>query len=258
MGKRELEKIKTALEGDPISCMTRIILTEATELAISDKDIIEKIVKKYLKQMNIKEKLWPKVVAQHTQKILDDILSQIRGKLESDTAIDHELLKEYVEFKDYVKTVEKGVSVKNKDTVADVGIVNNVIGGYKKSIFAENSFDAAQEKYFADILDKDKEIESWIRNPKGQFTIRTRAGVYSPDFVVKTKRAFYLVEIKERRAIDNKDADVFEKAEEAQKWCTIVSKATKTKWEYRLVPHDTINKANGFIANISNAVKLKE
>ena len=111
------------------------------------------------------------------------------------------------------------------------------------------------EKYFADVLDKDKEVESWLRNPKGQFSIRVKIGDYSPDFIVRTKSTMYLVEIKEKKAIDNKDPDVFEKAKEAKRWCEIVSKTSKTKWEYKIIPHDGINKRDGFEANISRAVK---
>lgn len=188
--------------------------------------------------------------------LLEDILSQIRNELDSDTIVKHLLVKEYVEFKEYAKSVEKGVSVKDKDDVLDDEIEGNIIGGYKKTIFPENSFDTKQEKCFADILHKDKEVESWLRNPKGQFTIRVKIGGYSPDFIVRTKNTMYLIEIKERKAIDNKDPDVFEKPKEAKRWCGVVSKTSKTKWEYKLIPHDSVIKKDSFMANLSRAVSI--
>ena len=211
---------------------------------------------KYLKQIKVDKKRWPKVVAQHAQKILTDILKQIRDELDADTTVTHRVEDEYVEFREYTKSIEKGLSVKDKDSISDNEIDGTIVGGYKKTIFPENSFDTKQEKWFADILDRDKEVESWLRNPKGQFTIRVKIGSYSPDFIVRTKNCMYLVEIKEKKAIDNKDPDVFEKAREAKRWCEITSKATKTKWEYKLIPHDSVDKKDSFEAHISKSVKV--
>ncbi|MBL7131621.1 MAG: DEAD/DEAH box helicase family protein [Candidatus Omnitrophica bacterium] len=254
--EKELEKIDSSIKENPASYLVRLILMEMVEADISDKDIIQKLVEKYLKQVHKDKRLLAKVVAQHTQKILDDIIKQMHSQLDSEVKIEHRVENEYVEFRDYSKSVEKGLSVKDKDNISDDEIESNIIGGYKKTVFPENSFDSRQEKWFADILDKDKEVESWLRNPKGQFTIRVKIGDYSPDFIVRTKDCMYLVEIKEKRAVENKDPDVFEKANEAKRWCEITSKATKTKWEYKLIPHDKINKTASLKANLSNAVKI--
>ncbi|MBU1147859.1 MAG: DEAD/DEAH box helicase family protein [Candidatus Omnitrophica bacterium] len=254
--EKELEKLNLAISEDPVSYLTRIILTESVELNISDKDIILSLVSKYLRQVNKKEKTWKKITAYHTQKILDDILAQIKVKFDSDTSVEYATEKEFIEFKEYTKTVEKGSPVKDKDRVSDDEILDSIIGGYKRTIFSENSFDSKQEKYFADVLDKDKEVESWIKNPKGQFTIRAKAGSYSPDFIVKTKDSMYIAEIKEKKAIYSKDPDVFEKAKEAKKWCGTVSKAEKAKWEYKLIPHDSVNKKDSLKANLSRAIKI--
>lgn len=254
--EKELERIKIDISEDPVLYLTRIILTESVELDISDKDIIQNLVKKYLKQISKEEKTWKKIAVQHTQKILDDILSQIKAKFDSDVSVEYAIGEEYVEFKEYTKTVEKGSSVKDKDKISDDGILDNVIGGYKKTIFNENSFDSKQEKYFADVLDRDKEVESWVKNPKGQFIIKSRAGDYSPDFVVKAKDSMYIAEIKEERAVYNKDPDVFKKAKEAKRWCDIASKVAKTKWEYKLIPHSSVNKKDSFKANVGRAFKI--
>ena len=254
--EKELEKIDLSIKDNPVSYLVRLVLTETVELDISDKAIIQKLVEKYLKQISKDKKVWVKIVAQHTQKILDDILEQIQKQIDSETTVEHRVEKEYIEFKEYTKSIEKGVPIKNKNNVSDDEITNSIVGGYKKTIFPENSFDAKQEKWFADILDKDKEVESWLKNPKGQFTIRVKIGEYSPDFIVRTKDCIYLVEIKEKRAIENKAPDVFEKAREAKRWCEITSKTSKTKWEYKLIPHDGINKQDSFKANITKSIKI--
>jgi type III restriction enzyme len=80
-----------------------------------------------------------------------------------------------------------------------------------------------------------------------------KGGSYNPDFVVETKEGkFYLLEVKVRDEIG--DEDVKAKARAAVGWCSAMNKATGKSWEYKLLPHDSINPTQSFLGAISNAV----
>ena len=129
-----------------------------------------------------------------------------------------------------------------------------MVTGYQKSLYGENRFDSIQEKWFADIADKDKEVKKWIKNPKNQIAIRYKFGNYYPDFIVETADETLIVEIKSSAEIA--DPAVKEKAKEAVNWCKLASKVTGINWGYKLIPHDKIVRQDSFKAVISTGVKV--
>lgn len=242
-------------EIEPVNRIVRLIILEMSEFDISFKAILQQIVKHYLDQLPVKGKDLSKLVKLHEQTILNDILPQLREKLQEQTKIEYRVLDEQLDFEPYFKTIKKSAVALNKDEVNDSEYVGNIIEGYKKSVYPAYDFDSAQEKLLADLLDKDKSVLSWLRLRNGQLPIRYIYGNYNPDFIVEHKDAYYLVEVKDKSKLDKKDPEVLEKAKQAEEWCNIATKATKKKWIYKLLPHTAVNKNNSFDATISSAFK---
>lgn len=82
--------------------------------------------------------------------------------------------------------------------------------GIKKGVFSSAKFDSLPELILARILDKDGAVINWLRPAQQEFNLTYNRGQrYVPDFVVETKKAFYIVEVKGEDKID--DADVIAK-----------------------------------------------
>jgi len=243
-------------EIDPVNRFVRLIIMEVSEIDVSYKATLQKIVKHYLDQLKVDDETLAKLVKLHEQTILDDMLPQIKDKLNEDIKIDYKILDEALDYEPYSKAIKASAVTFHKDTVSDSDSRGNLIEGYKKSVYPTYVFDSAQEKLLADSLDNDKSVESWVRLRNGQLPIRYVYGNYNPDFVVERKDAFYLVEVKDKSKIDKKDPDVFNKAKKAEEWCKIASEATGKKWIYKLVPHTAVTKIDSFEGIISSSIKI--
>ncbi len=255
---------KTDIVGDveikeeisPVNRIVRLIILEMSELDIAHKKVLQRIVKHYLDQIKVDKKHLGKLVKLHEQTILEDVLAQIREKLQERTRIEFRVIDEKLPFEPYVKSIKTSIAPLDKDEVSGMEAVGNIIKGYKKSVYPAYVFDSTQEKLLADSLEKDRSVKSWLRLRNGQLPIRYIYGNYNPDFIVERKDANYLVEIKDKSKLDKKDKEVIQKARQAENWCRIASKATSRKWVYKLIPHTAVNKINSFNAIISSAYKF--
>jgi len=174
-----------------------------------------------------------------------------------EAVIDHFVTDKFVEFRPYWRNVPRGYVEKHKDAVDEQELTQNIIGGYTKTIYSRNIFESKQEKWLADILDRDEEIVRWVRPPTGQMPIAYKGGNYNPDFVVEAKGdRFFVIEAKARDEISNQDVQA--KARAGLEWCKVMSKATGKVWEYKLNPHDAIQPTASFAGVISNAVTMPE
>ncbi|MBN1263461.1 MAG: DEAD/DEAH box helicase family protein [Candidatus Pacebacteria bacterium] len=253
----DIEKIEFKDEINPVNRIVRMIILEMTEFDISHKSILQKIVKHYLEQLKVEDSDLSKAIRLHEQTILNDILSQLKKKLQEKTKIEHKTSDEHLVFGPYFKSIKSSSKPLDKDKVDDSEIVDNILEGYKKSVYQAYIFDSVPEKILADSLEKDRAVISWLRLRNGQLPIKHIYGNYNPDFIVKTKDTNYLVEVKDKSKLDNKDKDVFQKAGQAREWCEIATKATGKKWVYKLLPHTTINKVDSFKGVISSAYKFE-
>lgn len=244
-------------EIDPINRIVRLIILEMSEFDISFKTVLQKIIRHYLDQLKVKGAELSKLVKLHEQTILNDILPQLRARLQEQTKIEFKVVNEELPFESYFKTVKVSVVPLDKDEVSEAEARGNIIDGYEKSVYTAYVFDSTQEKLLADSLENDKTVTSWVRLRTGQLPIRYIYGDYNPDFIVERKDANYLVEVKDKTKLDKRDPDVFEKAKQAEEWCDIASKATGKKWIYKLLPHTAMNRANSFDAIISSAYKVR-
>jgi hypothetical protein len=255
--ERDYEEILEECNGSLINFFVRILIEETDEFDIRDKRRLQKFVRAYISKAEVVSGEKQKVLFKHRGKIAEDILSQIRDKVDQKTSINYRVTDKEVEFRAHWRNVQKGYVEKHKDAVIEEELAHNIIGGYKRTVFSRNIFDSKQEKYLADILDRDTGVVRWVHPPIGQMAINYKGGNYNPDFIVELKDGkFFVVEVKARNEILNRDVQA--KARAGVAWCRAMSKATQKTWEYKLIPHDTIQPTTSFRGVISNAVGTAE
>ena len=121
-------------------------------------------------------------------------------------------------------------------------VIGNVLfGGFNKCLSPCQRFQSDAERCFAVLLEdrNDSSIVKWIRPGKDVFKIHSGGDTpYEPDFVVETKKAKLLCDIREARDIVTTDAQ--ENAKAASKWCeyaTVQERQNSGKlWSYLLIP----------------------
>ncbi len=255
--ERDYERILEECNGSLVNFFVRILIEETDEFDIRDKERLQRFVQAYVDKAEVASGEKQEVLFKHRGKIAQDILSQIREKIEEKTRIDYLVTDEFIEFRPHWRNMPKGYVEKNKDAVVEEELTHNIIGGYTRTLFSRNVFESKQEKWLADILDRDDEVLRWVRPPTGQMPIAYKGGNYNPDFIVEAKgEKFFVVEVKARGEIT--DEDVQAKARAGIAWCKAMSKATGKAWEYELVPHDAIQPTASFKGVISNAVAIAE
>lgn len=119
----------------------------------------------------------------------------------------------------------------------------HVFAGFKKCCYPLQKFDSDPERRFAVVVDGEASVEKWLKPGRTQFRIDYRSGdSYEPDFVVESKNAMLICEVKARGELD--DPVVRAKAAAATKWCKTASEhapGSGTKpWVYLLIPDDQI------------------
>jgi len=123
-------------------------------------------------------------------------------------------------------------------------IPSKVFGGFIKACHSLYKFQSKAEKDFASILEDDKTVLRWLRPAHSQFAIyyQHNSKRYDPDFVVETKDAIYMVEIKAENEIEN--TDVQDKAQAGLKYCETAlnynAKNGGKRWCYVLIPHTDV------------------
>lgn len=141
-----------------------------------------------------------------------------------------------------IRTDEVVIFTETVEPTSD--IPKKVFMGFKKSCHNLNKFDSKAEKEFAMLLERESIVQKWLRPASRQFEIwwDHNSKRYEPDFVVETIDTIWLVEIKARNEIDDKD--VQDKAKAAQRYCEGATEFTKTTggkaWKYAIVPHDAV------------------
>ena len=144
--------LKTVDEIDPVNRFVRLLILEVSELDERHKAVLQEIVRHYLSQIKTDTDTLAELVRLHEQRILDDILPQVRGKLQEDTKIEFRIQKGELGYEPYAKTIHASAVPLNKDEVSNQEARGNVIEGYKKSVYPAYVFDSTQEKLLADFL----------------------------------------------------------------------------------------------------------
>ena len=258
--ERDYDRILEECNGSLVNFFVRILIEETNEFDIRDKDKLQRFVQAYIDKAQVSaDGKKEEILFKHRGKIAQDILGQIRGRIEEKTTIEYEVMNTLVEFHSHRRNVLKGYVEKHKDAVVEDELTHNIIGGYSRTIFSKNVFEAKQEKWVADILDRDSDIVRWVRPPTGQMPIAYKGGNYNPDFLVETNRGeSYVIEVKARNELEPMSEEVQAKAQAAEAWCSAMNKATGKAWEYKLIPHDSISLTQSFLGVVSNAVAITE
>lgn len=116
-----------------------------------------------------------------------------------------------------------------------------IFHGFAKACHECYSFDSGTERNFAQILEQDVEVLTWLRPSAMQFNIHwgKDSRRYEPDFVVETTDCIYLVETKASKELSNEE--VLAKAEAARQYCSLATDYTTQHggkpWHYLLVSH---------------------
>lgn len=118
--------------------------------------------------------------------------------------------------------------------------------GFQKALYESAKFDSDTERRFSVLLEDTKDVQKWFRPSSGILRIYYRYGrgdqEYVPDFVVETKDAKLIVEVKAENEMT--DPEVEAKAKAAVAWCERASKHEGSidgkPWRYLLVPHDSV------------------
>ncbi|HHT9120756.1 MAG TPA: restriction endonuclease, partial [Candidatus Hypogeohydataceae bacterium YC41] len=255
--ERDYERILEECNGSLVNFFVRILIEETDEFDIRDKGRLQQFVQAYIDKAQVAEGEKEKVLFKHRGKIAQDILTQIREKIAEKTSIDYVPTDSLLEFRSYWRNFSKDYVEKQKDAVIEGELTHNIIGGYRKTVFSRNIFESKQEKWLADILDRDEEVLRWVRPPSGQMPIAYKGGNYNPDFILEDKNSsFFVIEVKARNEIG--DGEVQTKARAGVAWCRAMSKATGKVWEYKLIPHDAVHTTTSFKGVISNALVMPE
>jgi len=127
---------------------------------------------------------------------------------------------------------------------------DKIYTGFKKACHAKYKFDSSDEARLAYLLDKDAQVEDWLRPARNQFeglfwrdTLGDSQHRYEPDFIVEFGDEIVMVEVKPPGEIETHD--VQEKKKTAEKYCELVSAnvgkfGIAKPWRYVIVPTDKI------------------
>ena len=118
-----------------------------------------------------------------------------------------------------------------------------VYSGFNRNVYPETKFHSDPERVLAAVLEDDEEVEKWFRPETRDVRIFYSADEeYRPDFIVETKTAKYLVEVKRRSEL--RHLEVQAKTRAAVEWCRHATTHTENyggkPWSYLLIPDDVI------------------
>ena len=153
---------------------------------------------------------------------------------------------------DIVRPAFTAVAGNEKDLNEDPGeqdIRSITYSGGRKGLIVPFKFDSKPERLFALACENSPEVLQWLRPAPNQFNITYNRGHrYEPDFVVETDDMYYLVEVKDRRMLD--DPEVQAKKERAIKYCKVASEYNLANghkaFKYLFIPHDEISSSSSF------------
>lgn len=183
-----------------------------------------------------------------------DIVDKLKAQLLKHLAVSYEGIIDIVQG---IETVIQGNyiditgGVKNITVAPENGqnIKTLTYTGSRKSVTDYFKFDSNSERLFALACDNSEEVVQWLRPAAKQFNITYNNGhEYRPDFVTETADKYYLVEVKDRRKLD--DPDVIAKKERALKYCKVASEYNIVNghkgFEYLFIPDNEVNSSSSF------------
>lgn len=248
------------MEDDPENFLAAALLDEIPEFCADDADYILDVVGQYLRLIEGDFDARKKIVRRYATAIVEDLRKQIYAAKEEHTEFLYNVQKDLIFFGSGVKNVRRhnGVMHYTKEIRDKKNIRQYAFEGYKKSYYSQNAFESDDERRFSVILEKDDTVLRFIKPPLNQLGLFYKAGKqYTPDFIVETDEAKYMIEIK--AANRTEDTDVLDKAKSALQWCSCATDVdTDHKpWYFKLVPGQEIIIGNTFKYTVGRAVFIR-
>jgi hypothetical protein len=245
------------MSEDPLRYLLRTVFVEADGISTSDDSdmkLVPQLIRRYMKKINKDSTTWKNIVQSHALEIISDLAEQIDEHVVAETHITYRPTGETLAWRSWTKSVPKGYVAPHYNDAPDSDCTKCLMTGYQKTIYPEAEFDSKQEKWLADILEREKKIKRWARVPIGQMPIFYAAGDYNPDFIADDGKTLYLLEVKS--AAELADETVQHKAAAALAWCKAASIIGKRNWVYKLLPHNSIHQTDSFQGVLSKEYKL--
>jgi len=247
-------------DSNPVNTLACLLLDNISEFDSSDADYVLDIVHQYLKLIDGTEEHKRQVVRRYASLILEDLEEQIIPAINVDIRFTHTVQKAFIAFGKQVKVIKPEGEVSFHTAVPDKKDIRKyVFTGYKKSYYPSNGFESDPERQFSVVLERDNNVIRWLKPPLNQLGIYFESGrQYTPDFLVETISEKYMVEIKARKDIGNRD--VLLKKQEGELWCKYASivDADKKRWHYRLVADDRIYIGDSLITILNLAEDIRD
>lgn len=215
-------------------------------------EVIQKIVKQFLTHYRSKyseQEVRSICIMEHR-----DIVNKFKTQLLQHLAIKYDDIIDTVQG---IETIVQGYYIDISDGVQNIAVAPKtgqniksiVYSGSKKSVTDYFKFDSNPERLFALACDNSLEVVQWLRPATKQFNITYNRGrAYIPDFVVETSDMYYLIEVKDRRRIN--DPDVLAKKERAIKYCQVATAYNEANghkgFEYLFIPDNEISSSSSF------------
>lgn len=123
--------------------------------------------------------------------------------------------------------------------------------GIKRGVYPEAKFDSYEgELTLARILDRDEDVQKWLRPAPNEFNITYNRGKrYEPDFVVETTDCCYLIEVKGEDKLT--DPDVLAKKKRGIQYCEVATRWCKVNgykpWKYLFIPSKQVLPNSSFL-----------
>lgn len=183
-----------------------------------------------------------------------DIIDKFKAQLLQHLAIAYDGIVDIVQG---IETIVQGYYIDITNGVQNIAVAPKpgqniksiVYEGSRKSVTDYFKFDSNPERLFALACDNSDEVLQWLRPAAKQFNITYNRGhEYRPDFVVETADKYYLVEIKDRRKVD--EPDVVAKKERAIDYCKVASEYNAANghkgFEYVFIPDNEVSSSSSF------------
>lgn len=246
-----------AMTEEPSGYLLRVIFDKCESISTSDPNdltLVPQLVRRYLLKIDTAPSTWTGYVQAHAAEMVADLVEQIEEHVVEHTEVRWQPAGEVLAWREWTKSVPTGYVSPPFTDAPDAECTKCLLTGYARTIYPEAQFDSKQEKWLADMLERDPAVRAWVRVPVHQFPIFYAAGDYNPDFLAATGEGVYLLEVKS--AAELEDKNVRRKAVAALAWCAAASEHTGRRWRYRLLPHDSIQPTDSFAGVLSRAYVL--
>lgn len=245
------------MSEDPVRFLVRVVFDKCSAISSSDANdlaLVPSLVRRYLGAVDANSTAWRRYVQAHAAEMVADLVEQIGAHVVARTEVAWQATGEEVPWRAWSKSVPKGTVPKRFDEVPDDACTKCLLAGYERTIYPINAFDSKQEKWLADIFEREPRIRAWVRVPVHSFAIAYGGSDYSPDFVVEADGTVSVIEMKRESELGSDE--VRRKAAAAERWCEAAADVSGQRWEYVLLSHNDVLPTDSFDGMLAKRVVL--